>query len=304
MFPAILLLCYLSPFCHTYPTLVRRDATSDNQLLNFLLSIEHMQAKFYRQGLIDFNAELFRNATLPKGVYDQFKTIGAEDQVHVDTLSAIITATGNTPVAECVYDFKYQTVEGFVNVARGLERTGVSAYDGLMADLTGKEIITAIATVATVEGRQASFVNAVCGLSPFPTPFDTPLGKRAIVSLLGGYVKSCPYDLGIAPYPALGLSVDHGKVGTSIDLTFPDATLQSQAIYCTFVYGASQDIVQINKNSCTIPPNAVGDLYVFATNSKNLLKLNEDTYIVAGPAVFVVNSSNDKSMNSSSKNGW
>jgi len=80
-----------------------------------------------------------------------------------------------------------------------LESTGVSAYDGAVSAIYDKGIKEVAATIATVEGRHASFLKVLLGNSTnngtdvFPSSaFDTALTPSAIVALVTPLIKKCP----------------------------------------------------------------------------------------------------------------
>ena len=111
---------------------------------------------------------------------------------HVDTLIDVIDSLGGDPVEELCYDFGYDTVAEFLGVAQALENTGVSAYDGAIADIRSGDLQTAGATIATVEARHASYLNFINGDNPFPAAFDTPLDMDEVLDIAGQFIVDCP----------------------------------------------------------------------------------------------------------------
>ena len=172
---------------------------TDVEVLNYALTLEHLEYAFYRDGLVRFDEEDFTSAMFIRGfggriisrVYSNFELIRAHEETHVDTLTSVITSLGGTPVKECKYDFKYSTVDEFVAVAQLLENTGVSAYTGAAHELENDNLLTAAATIATVEARHASYLNLLNGDSPFPEAFDDPKAPAEILKAAGGFIKDC-----------------------------------------------------------------------------------------------------------------
>ena len=177
-----------------------RAAGSDLDILNYALTLEHLEATFYTQGLQRFSAKDFERLASLRGsgnllrrtVYDYFVLIRDHEVTHVNTLISVIQSLGGTPVSPCTYNFGYTNVEGFVAVAEALEDTGVMAYDGALALIQDPGLQTAAATIATVEARHASYLRLLNGHVPFPTAFDTPKTMEEILAIASQFIVSCP----------------------------------------------------------------------------------------------------------------
>lgn len=196
---------------HTTP-----DSPSDVDILNYALTLEHLEYAFYRDGLMKFDEKDFRSSNLFRGsgnflrkaVYENFRRIREHEDTHVDKLKSVIESLGGTPVPEANYNFAttaFTSVERFVSVAQFLENTGVSAYDGAIAHIEAAQLLTAGATIATVEARHASYLNLLNGDVPFPDAFDEPVAPQAICEAVqaenGGFIVSAPEPYG--PYESL-----------------------------------------------------------------------------------------------------
>lgn len=176
------------------------DAITDIDILNYALTLEHLENAFYRDGLARFNQTDFTSAKFIRGfggkiiskVYPYFQLIADHERVHVQTLITVIQSLGGTPVPELCYDFGYSNVDEFVKVAQLLENTGVMAYDGAIHLICNPDLQTAGATIATVEARHASYLNLLNGDVPFPAAFDTPKTMAEILAAAGGFIVACP----------------------------------------------------------------------------------------------------------------
>jgi len=158
---------------------------SDIEVLNYALTLEHLEYAFYRDGLALFSKRDFKRAGFGGPAYGRLKVIRGHEETHVDTLTAVIRDLGGDPVEEApCYDFAaaYASVEAFLATAQLLENTGVSAYDGAIALIESAELQTAGATIATVEARHAAYLNDLNGDSPFPDAFDTPLSMAEVLA--------------------------------------------------------------------------------------------------------------------------
>ena len=195
---------------------VTGNPPTDVDVLNYALTLEHLEYAFYRDGLRRFDEKDFRSSNLFKGsgnflrptVYENFERIRKHEDTHVDTLISVIRSLGGTPVPEARYNFRttaFTSVEKFVSVAQLLENTGVSAYDGAIAHIEAAALLTAGATIATVEARHASYLNLLNREVPFPSAFDEPAAPRAICEAVqaenGGFIVSTPEPYG--PYGSL-----------------------------------------------------------------------------------------------------
>ena len=199
------------------------EPPTDVDILNYALTLEHLEYAFYRDGLKKFDRLDFRrffgpNRGLPpkaglldvagSKVYDYFQIIREHEDTHVDTLTKVITDLGGKPVPEATYNFRstaFTSLKKFIAVARFLENTGVSAYDGAIAHIESAGLLTAGATIATVEARHAAFLNLINGAVPFPDAFDKPVAPQTICEAVqaenGGFIVSTPRPYG--PYQSL-----------------------------------------------------------------------------------------------------
>jgi rubrerythrin len=196
---------------HTTP-----EPPRDIDVLNYALTLEHLEYAFYRDGLEKFGERELENARVFDGlgrylrrrVRENFVRIRNHEKTHVETLESVIRDLGGTPVPEATYNFKttaFTSVAKFVSVAQFLENTGVTAYDGAIAHIEAAPLLTAGATIATVEARHASYLNLLNRDVPFPDAFDEPVAPRAICEAVqaenGGFIVSTPEPYG--PYYTL-----------------------------------------------------------------------------------------------------
>lgn len=167
----------------------QNDIKNDIDVLNYALTLEHLEYAFYRDGLVQFA----NNADFPDGVRPRLLDIRDHEKEHVDTLIGVIQSLGGTPVMELCYNFGFGNSSAqFLDVAQLLENTGVMAYTGAVATIRSAAVLTASATIATIEARHASYLNLINGDNPFPDSFDTPKSKQEILAAAGGFIVACP----------------------------------------------------------------------------------------------------------------
>jgi rubrerythrin len=179
-------------------------------ILNSALTLERLEATFYRQVLARFTEEEFENANVFEGLgdclrtnaYENFRRISEHEDTHVETLVSVIRDAGGKPVPPSEYNFGITDVAGALRTAKLLENTGVRAYDGAIAHIYAAVYLTVGATIATVEARHASYLNLLNRTPPFPTAFDKPVAPRRICETVrGAFITSSPRPYG--PYKSL-----------------------------------------------------------------------------------------------------
>lgn len=175
-------------------------APTELQVLQFALGLEHLEAAFYVQGVPRYAAADFTNASFALNlgpgisgkVFDNLKAIRDHEVAHVTALQAAIRGMGGVPVAPCSYAFQYANLSEFLMLAAILENTGVMAYDGAVQYLSTPALLTAGASIATVEARHAAFLNLVTEAIPFPSAFDMAKSVAEISAATAPFVVSCP----------------------------------------------------------------------------------------------------------------
>jgi rubrerythrin len=163
--------------------LAAQEFTSDIDVLNYALTLEHLEYAFYRDGLAGFSAGNFE-----AGVFDNLILVRDHEGAHVDALVSTINSLGGTPVQEAVYDFGYANTAGFLSVAAALENTGVSAYDGAASSIENVDLLNAAGSIVAVEARHASYLNLLNGEDPFPSAFETPLSPQEVLDIAGPFI--------------------------------------------------------------------------------------------------------------------
>lgn len=164
--------------------------------------------------------------------------VGKTEATHVTTLQSAIAQAGAKPVEACQYNFDAALTDAktMVATARVLEAVGVSAYLGAAPLVTSKDVLTAAATIVTVEARHQAFIRIASGAEAVPAAFDTPLGPRAVFTLAAQFIKSCPdgSNLNIQAFPSIALqNPEQAAIGSNLKLA--DAANPSGAQFCAFV---------------------------------------------------------------------
>ena len=180
------------------------DTDSQNEYvdaLNYALTLERLEATFYERGLEQFSEDDIVNSevgqqfgeTVQSSMYQRFDEIRKHERGHVNKIVATVEELGGQPVGEGDVEFTFDlsSPETFIETAQVLETTGVSAYDGAIDMFSGSsELLTAAATIATVEARHSSYLNTLTGQSPFPRAFDEALPPEEVLQAIEPFIVS------------------------------------------------------------------------------------------------------------------
>ncbi len=143
--------------------------TGDLGILNYALTLEYLEAAFYKQGLA---------ANLLSGREMELITpIEAHEQAHVDAITATVKKLGGTPVAMPSIKFPDGTFgsrDSFLKTASTFEELGVSAYHGQVPLIMSGDVLGAAASIAGVESRHAAIIAQLMGGMPLPNAFESP----------------------------------------------------------------------------------------------------------------------------------
>lgn len=158
-------------------------------VLNYALTLEHLESAFYRDGLAELGADAFTAWGFSASVFDRLTLIGEHEAEHVTTLTSVITDLGGEPVAESTYDFGWEDAAGFLQVAQALEDTGVSAYQGAAQyAMAAPDLLTAALTIHGVEARHAAYVALLNGQSPFPEAVNPTLTPEEVLAIATPFI--------------------------------------------------------------------------------------------------------------------
>ncbi len=153
-------------------------------VLNYALTLEHLENAFYRDGLAEIGEAGITELGFDATVFEKVTEIGVHENDHVVTLTQVITDLGGTPVEEAVYDFGYTDAAGFLGVALALEDTGVGAYQGAAQFLIEEDgLLTAALTIHGVEARHAAYLAILNEGNPFPEAFNPDLTRDEVLEI-------------------------------------------------------------------------------------------------------------------------
>ncbi|SCU80333.1 LADA_0B06634g1_1 [Lachancea dasiensis] len=276
--------------------LQKRASLGDPDILQFALTLEHLENAFYKQALSTWSVDEFVQANFTEDFYSQLKYIAHDEEGHVLFLESGLKAAGASPVAACSYNFPMTGPKEFVALAATIEGVGVSAYLGAAPYVSSKAYLTAAASILATEALHQSAARGASGAVPMANPFATPMGVNAVYSIASQFISSCPSSntaLPVKAYP--GLTVTQGMpVAANTSVTFSvDGELPQSPIFVTFVSGLNvlpvEGSIADGMLSAEVPGKVSGQSYAFVTsdNSGNLT----DSSILFGPAILEVTAS-------------
>ncbi|KAI8964899.1 ferritin-like domain-containing protein [Daldinia sp. FL1419] len=269
---------------------------ADVDILQFALTLEWLEASFYQQGFAKFSDDQFTALGLNAIQLNDLKGIGSSEQSHVGFLQSSIAQAGVQPVQPCEYDFGFTDAAGMVATASILENVGISAYLGAAPLVSDGKILSAAASILTIEARHQSFVRVASGVAASPSPFDTPLGPKAVFSLAAPFIKSCPAgsNLILTAFPTLTMTSPAPVAGV---MALAEGTMlnfqsdaASDAKFCGFTNSAAPGGTAFTAfdaaQGCALPPNLAGTVYVTLTNAAAPDGVITDDITIAGPLVM------------------
>ena len=179
------------------PTIAKASTESIIGVLNYALTLEHLEYRYYQTGL-------------DSGVIDAaerpiFQKIRDHELAHVNFLKEVIgNVLGGTPVTEPSFDFTaggnfmpFEDYPTFLALAQAFEDTGVRAYKGQAGNVMESDVVlTAALSIHSVEARHASMVRRL----------RTKKGQDTVKGWISGD------SFGTLPAAAAGIYAGEGNV--------------------------------------------------------------------------------------------
>ncbi|EIW62541.1 uncharacterized protein TRAVEDRAFT_42899 [Trametes versicolor FP-101664 SS1] len=243
---------------------------TDTDVLQFALTLEHLESAFYAQALAKFDAQAFADAGFPDWVRGRFVQIGEHEAEHVKFLSG---ALGAAATQACEYNFPFTDPRSFAALSMPLEDVGDSAYIGAAQLVSDKGVLTDAASILSVEARHAAWVSsAVLKFQGWNGPFDSPLSPSAAFSIASLFVTSCPSSnppLPVKTFPPLTLSEAAPAHGALVGLTFtkPTGAQASAPAFVAWFDGLSVVFSNVTADGQTVvPPGLEGTVFAALTS--------------------------------------
>jgi hypothetical protein len=139
-----------------------RSAEADAEILNFFLLLEYVQQGFYSAAV--------ETGRLEGDLLEFAQTVGRQEAEHVTFLTDRLGGRARQRPSLSFTD-AVATPERFRSAAIDLEEAALAGYVGQGANLS-RDAVTSVATLVSVEARQAAWVRDLAGVSPAPRAAD------------------------------------------------------------------------------------------------------------------------------------
>jgi len=257
-------------------------APTDVEILQFALTLEHLETAFYQGALEKYDEAAFNAAGISSLARQRYVEIAAHEKTHVDLLTSVI---GPSATAACEYSFPYTDPKSFAAMSQVMEGVGVSAYAGAAKFLTDAGHLTAAASILSTEARQAAWVaSSVNSDTPWSGPFDVPLDLDQVFTIASSFITSCPSTnptLPVKAFPSLSVATPTPAPGSEITLTFESTASE---LFLAIFTGLDTIFVAIQDYQVTLPTTLSGTIYAVVTSSGTSVT---DDNTVAGPAIML-----------------
>lgn len=172
-------------------------AGTDLDVLNYALTLEHLENAFYREAFETFDRDDFDDADIVEdysteggsSLYTNLEVIGEHEASHVEVLEQAVQLLGGDPVSEADYDFGIDSVETFLGLAQVFENTGVAAYAGAAPFIESPDLTSAALSIHSVEARHAAYLNDINGELAYPDAFDSALSQQEVLDAVSGFIE-------------------------------------------------------------------------------------------------------------------
>ena len=158
-------------------------------VLNYALTLEYLEAEFYRQG---------NRADLLKGKEARYlQKIQSDEETHVKALTDTINKVGGDPVPAPEVDFgaSFKSANSFLETAYTFENLGVQAYLGAAPSLfQQKNLLSAAASIFGVEARHAAVIGVLQKKKAeggvYKGAFETPASRATVLKAASPFIVS------------------------------------------------------------------------------------------------------------------
>jgi len=271
-------------------------------VLQFALTLENLESSFYDQAVKKFQASDFSNAGFSSAqiALEEITAIQSDESTHVSVLEALITSFGETPLQGCTFDFSSVLVDvpTMATVARLVENVGVGAYLGAAHLIQDPRVLTAAASIVTIEARHQTVLNIFQGGSALPQAFDIALLPQEVLAIAGAFISGC--DLGVKANPPLSVT-NTGAIGVGTSLQFSSPAINSSTdqskFHCQMLAGGMPFSITLPIGQCVVPSGINGPVAIWVTSDDQPLNGGavdrNSNAIVAGPLMTFLDTQPD-----------
>lgn len=155
----------------------------DLGILNYALTLEYLETAFYADVV---KSGLFKGAEL-----ETIRKFGQQEAEHVAALTAAVKSLGGKPAPQPKTEFPLKDAKSVLELASTVENLGAAAYLGQAARIKSPEVLASALAIHTVEGRHASALNTLLGLSITPDgAFAKPASATEVLESVEPFIVS------------------------------------------------------------------------------------------------------------------
>lgn len=163
------------------------DAKGDLEIANYALTLEFLEADFYQQVIAS-------GEVTDKKIAELAKSIGENEQAHVDALTSMIKKLGGTPATKPTTKFDDVLAGGpekILATAAEVENLGAAAYLGQAGKIKNMEVLAAALSIHSVEARHAAALNTLVGETVVPDgAFAKPASKDEVLKKVQPFIAA------------------------------------------------------------------------------------------------------------------
>ncbi|KAI0092564.1 ferritin-like domain-containing protein [Irpex rosettiformis] len=300
-FSATLASALLAPMLVSAAPVRRAANPSDVLVLQFAHVLEQLETQFYQQALKKFVAQDFVDAGFvdPQVAIEQFTIIQNDEATHTSILETTLVSIGAQPITSCTFNFDsvLGSVSQMAPVARVVENLGVAAYLGAAHLVTDPTLLTAAASIATVEARHQTVLNLFNGGSAIPSAFDLAFSPSEVLAIASPFISGC--DLGVPANPTLTVT-NTGTVAPGTMLTFQSSaingTIPTSNLTCQMLVGGAPEAIVLPFDQCQVPNGINGPVAIFIVSDQQPVSIDVQivlSSVVAGPTIAFIDTIQD-----------
>jgi rubrerythrin len=162
-------------------------ANGDLEIVNYALTLEYLEADFYDQVIKS-------GEVTDKQIAELAKSIGQNEQEHVNVLAATVEQLGGMPAAKPKTKFGEVIAGGpqkILETAATVENLGAAAYLGQADKIQSKEVLAAALSIHSVEGRHAAALNTLVGKTIVPDgAFAKPASMDEVLKAVEPFIAA------------------------------------------------------------------------------------------------------------------
>jgi rubrerythrin len=159
----------------------------DLAIVNYALTLEYLEAAFYDQAIKS-------GAVKTKAIAEVAKTIVEDEHEHVRALTATVEQLGGKPAAKPKTKFDSVLAGGekkILETAAMVENLGAAAYLGQAGNIKSKDVLAALLSIHSVEGRHAAVLNQALGKSIVPDgAFAKPADMATVLKTVKPFIAA------------------------------------------------------------------------------------------------------------------